>query len=322
MSKVKVGVIGGAGYTAGELLRLLLNHPKVEIKYIHSKSNATKPVSQVHSDLVITDWHFSENHHEEIDVLFLCLGHGESEIFLTQNPFPKRVKIIDLSQDFRILEKDHGFLYGLPEMQREKISQAQKVANPGCFATCIQLALLPLAQTQNLQNEIHITGVTGSTGAGQKLQATTHFSWRDSNISVYKAFQHQHLKEIGQSLKQLQTNFSQAINFIPMRGNFTRGILASTYMKSSLSEREAKEIYSQHYQSHPFVYLLEENPDLKQVINTNNCFIYLRKYQDKLHIISIIDNLLKGASGQAVQNMNLMLGWDEKTALQLKAASF
>lgn len=319
--KIKVGITGGAGYTAGELIRILLHHPNAEIVFIHSKSNAGNAISDVHTDLIgDTDIRFSSTISHKIDVLFLCLGHGESEKFLSENKIDKKIKIIDLSQDFRLKPKD--FVYGLPELNKEKIKSASNIANPGCFATAIQLALLPLAEKNLLKNEVHVSAVTGSTGAGQSLSATNHFTWRSSNISIYKAFTHQHLAEITQSIKQLQNDFSHAINFIPYRGNFTRGILAAVYTTSNLTMEETKELYKTYYKYHPFVTITEKTPDIKQVLNTNKCLLYLEKHGDNLLIQSVIDNLTKGASGQAVQNMNLIFGLDETTGLKLKPSAF
>ncbi len=320
-SKIKIGIAGGAGYTGGELIRILLNHPNSEIIFVHSKSNAGNLLSDVHTDLLgETEMKFSSSLSGKIDVLFLCLGHGESIKFLSENKINSKIKIIDLSQDFRLNAKD--FVYGLPELNREKIKSANNIANPGCFATAIQLALLPLAEKKLLSDEVHVSAVTGSTGAGQSLSATNHFTWRNNNISIYKAFTHQHLAEIKQSVKQLQKNFSSEINFIPYRGNFTRGILASLYMNSKLSLEEAKELYKDYYKFHPFVSLSEKNPDVKQVVNTNKCILYLEKHGNKLFIQSVIDNLTKGASGQAVQNMNLIFGLVETTGLKLKPSAF
>ena len=322
MSKIKAGIIGGAGYTGGELIRLLLNHPSVEIGFIHSKSYSGKKIYEVHRDLYQeTDLNFVEQIDLNVDVIFLCVAHGEAADFLQKHQLNGAIKVIDLSQDFRI-KGDHQFVYGLPELQRDKISSADHVANPGCFATCIQLALLPLAKTNNLADEVHVSAITGSTGAGFSPSPTTHFSWRNNNISVYKAFDHQHLKEITQSIRQLAPGYDRNINFIPFRGNFSRGILASVYINWEGSEQEALEMYQKYYQDHPFVHVSPINPDLKQVVNTNKCILHLEKHADKLLIISAIDNLLKGASGQAVQNMNLMFGLDEISGLQLKSVAF
>ncbi|MDX1940821.1 MAG: N-acetyl-gamma-glutamyl-phosphate reductase [Saprospiraceae bacterium] len=316
----KVGIIGAAGYTGGELIRLLLQHPQVEIAYVHSNSQAGKPVSDTHDDLVgDTDLDFTDKLDLSVDVLFLCMGHGEAKKWLEQNPIPESILLIDLSHDFRWKE---GFVYGLPELNKNQIQQNKRIANPGCFATAIQLALLPLAKAQLLQDEVHIHAITGSTGAGQSLQATSHFSWRNSNISVYKAFEHQHLAEIGQSLKTLQPNLNKALNFIPVRGDFTRGIFASLYINCNLGEKELNGLYHDFYQDAPFTKLTHQNPHLKQVVNTNKCIVHVEKHRDKAFIISAIDNLLKGASGQAVENMNLALGIDQCAGLQLKANAF
>lgn len=321
--KVRVGIVGSAGYTGGELIRILVFHPDAEIVFALSNSNAGNAVSKVHSDLLgVTDLKFSDKLRHDIDVLFLCVGHGDAAVFLAQNPIPAPIKVIDLSHDFRLKRDGNHFVYGLPELQKEAVKKADHLANPGCFATCLQLGLLPLAAKSLLNEEIHTSGITGSTGAGQSLSPTSHFSWRNNNISIYKAFTHQHLKEIKQSLKQLQPSFDKDINFIPYRGNFTRGIMISSYLKCDISLDEAKKLYSDFYASHPFVHISDENPDVKQVVNTNNCIIYLEKHENKLHIISIIDNLLKGASGQAVQNMNLMFGLDEMAGLRLKSGGF
>ena len=327
MGAIRIGIVGGAGYTGGELLRILINHPRAEIVFVHSKSNAGKPVSNVHTDLIgDTDIRFSDTISQDIDVLFLCVGHGDARKFLDANSIAERIKIIDLSQDFRLSHNSvHGnrnFVYGLPELNKENIKNAANIANPGCFATCIQIGLLPLAASGNLNAEVHINATTGSTGAGQSPGATTHFSWRNNNLSIYKAFEHQHLNEIGESLIQLQKEFNKELSFIPQRGNFTRGILATMYLESDLSLEDAQQIYTHYYASHPFTHLSKENIDLKQVVNTNKALVYLEKHGSKLFIISIIDNLLKGASGQAVQNMNLMFGLDETEGLRLKGVGF
>jgi len=321
---IHAGIIGGAGYTAGELTRILLRHPEVTLKYIHSRSQAGKAVSSIHDDLIgDTDSVFTnELYFEGLDVLFFCGGHGQTEPFLAAHTLPEDLSLIDLSNAFRLQSREHSFVYGLPELQRELIEQSTLIANPGCFATCIQLGLLPLAKSGNIKEEMHVTAMTGSTGAGQKPSATTHFSWRNNNISVYKAFSHQHLPEIRQSLEQLQPGLEPPMRFVPMRGDFTRGILASIYLKSDLSEGEAVELYEEYYRSHPFTHVTAQNPHIKQVVQTNKGLVYVKKYEDTLHIISVIDNLLKGASGQAVQNMNLMFGLDETTGLQLKAGAF
>ncbi|MDB5018366.1 MAG: N-acetyl-gamma-glutamyl-phosphate reductase [Mucilaginibacter sp.] len=325
--RVLAGIIGGAGYTGGEMLRILINHPDVEIAFVHSTSNANRHVYEVHTDLFgDTDLKFAAELAYNIDVLFLCLGHGDAKKFLEANPIPDNIKIIDLSQDFRLNQnskfKSKSFVYGLPELNREAIKQAGNIANPGCFATCLQLGLLPLAAKGLLNNEVHITATTGSTGAGQSLSPTTHFTWRNDNLSVYKAFEHQHLNEIGQSLKQLQSDFDKPINFIPYRGDFTRGIIASMYTESDLSEAQALNLYKQYYAGQAFTHVTNHDIDLKQIVNTNKCFIQVKKHGNKIFIVSILDNLLKGASGQAVQNMNLMFGLDEKAGLRLKATGF
>lgn len=323
MKMIKVGIVGGAGYTGGELIRVLLHHPQAEIIFVHSNSNADRPVSQVHTDLLgETDLTFSSSLHDDIDVLFLCTGHGTSKTFLQQNRIGPHIRIIDLSQDFRIADESHSFVYGLPELNYGRIKEAQFIANPGCFATCIQLGLLPLAHQQWLKDDIHANAVTGSTGAGQKLAETSHFSWRNNNISVYKPFQHQHLREISQSLQSLQPELNKPLHFIPVRGNYTRGILASMYTKVDQPLEEIQEVYRVFYKKAPFVHMSMDNPHLKQVVNTNKCILYLEKHDDVLLIVSMIDNLLKGASGQAVQNMNLMFGLEETAGLQLKASFF
>jgi N-acetyl-gamma-glutamyl-phosphate reductase len=324
MKIIKVGVIGGAGYTAGELLRILVNHPQVEIVFVNSSSNAGNPIDEVHSgltgetNLVFTD----ELPLQRVDVLFLCSAHGDSKKFMEANAIPPQVKIVDLSTDYREARSDHDFVYGLPELNREAIRNAQRVANPGCFATAIQLALLPLAANDLIADEIHINAITGSTGAGVKPSSTSHFSWRNNNISIYKAFGHQHLQEIGQSLRQLQPGMDKALNFIPVRGNFTRGIFVTAYTRFDGTLDEAVALYRNFYNDAAFTFIVRKNPDLKQVVNTNKGILYLEKHDDKLLVISMIDNLLKGASGQAVQNMNLMMGIDEKTGLNLKSAGF
>ncbi len=321
--KISVGIIGGAGYTAGELIRILLVHPFAELKYIQSGSNNGALISSVHTDLLgDTDLAFSDVDLTKIDVLFLCSGHGKSIEYLNSVSIPDNLKIIDLSHDFRLKRAGNDFVYGLPELNRSQIVQSKRVANPGCFATAIQLALLPLASDGLLIDEIHVNAITGSTGAGQAPTKTSHFSWRDNNLSVYKAFEHQHLGEIGESLLQAQPNFKKALNFIPVRGNHTRGIFVMAYTKFEGTIAEAMKLYTSFYATHPFVNVTTENPDLKQVVNTNKGLVYLEKHGDKLMILSCIDNLLKGASGQAVQNMNLMFGFDERCGLSLKAIGF
>ncbi len=320
---IKTGIIGGAGYTAGELIRILLGHPKVEIVWALSSSHTNQPIHMVHSDLLgETDLVFSkEADYNAVDVIFLCMGHGRSAELLKNNEIPEKVKIIDLSEDFRLHSANNDFIYGLPEMNREKIKKASKIANPGCFATSIELALLPLAKN-NLLKEIHVHAITGSTGAGQAPTPTTHFSWRDSNISIYKAFQHRHLKEVVQTINDLMPSFKDAVNFIPMRGDFTRGILTSVYLECDLQENEIFKLYDDFYFDAPFTIRSEQTINLKQVVNTNKCLLHTAKYGNKLHITSIVDNLTKGASGQAVQNMNLMFGINEKEGLYFKPSAF
>ncbi|PQA59215.1 N-acetyl-gamma-glutamyl-phosphate reductase [Siphonobacter curvatus] len=318
---MKIGIIGAAGYTGGELLRILIHHPEATIAYAHSNSQAGKPVASTHTDLFgDTDLTFAEHFHTDVDVVFLCSGHGESKKFLAANPDFENVRIIDLSTDFR--DESNGFVYGLPELQRDGIRQAQKVANPGCFATSIELALLPLAQAGLLKDEVHVSAVTGSTGAGQSLSATSHFSWRNNNMSIYKAFTHQHLTEIGMVLRKGQADFTQKINFIPYRGNFTRGIMANVYTEFAGTLEEATKLYTDYYATHPFTHVSPASIDVKQVVNTNKGLVHLEVHEGQLLITSIIDNLTKGASGQAVQNMNLMFGLDEKAGLNLKSVGF
>lgn len=321
---IKVGIIGGAGYTAGELIRILLYHPQANIAFVQSTSNAGNLLSDVHTDLLgdtaikfVGHFDFSL-----VDVVFFCMGHGKSKEYLLKNTIPENVKIIDLSHDFRLKKEGNTFVYGLPELNREIIRNSTRIANPGCFATGIQLAILPLAAAGLIKDELHVNAITGSTGAGQAPGTTSHFSWRNSNISVYKAFEHQHLGEIGESLTQLQPDLNHDINFIPVRGNHTRGIFASVYTKFDGSIEEARKLYQDYYESHPFVFVSQSNPDLKQVVNTNKAIVYLEKHGNKLMILSVIDNLLKGASGQAVQNMNLIFGLDETMGMNLKAVAF
>ncbi|MEO1449385.1 MAG: N-acetyl-gamma-glutamyl-phosphate reductase [Bacteroidota bacterium] len=320
---MKIGIVGGAGYTGGELLRLLLRHPEAEIAFVHSNSQAGKPLSAVHTDLLgETELTFTQEVSDDIDLLFVCAGHGKTRTFLAAHSFSPDLKVIDLSRDFRLKAMDHDFVYGLPELNREAIREASRIANPGCFATAIQLALLPLAAAGNLQHEVHIHALTGATGAGQSPVPTTHFSWRDNNISIYKAFKHQHLGEINQSLIQLQPGGVPALTWLPLRGDFPRGIFASLYLTCNWSEEQAIEAYQQFYADHPFTVISPVNPNLKQVVNTNKAILFLQKHEDKLLIISMIDNLLKGASGQAVQNMNLMFGLEEDLGLRLKGSAF
>ena len=324
MEKIRVGVIGGAGYTAGELLRILVFHPGVELVFVNSSSNTGNRIDEVHSglvgdtELVFTD----ELPLDKVDALFLCSAHGDSKKFMEAHEVPSSVKIIDLSTDYREARPDHDFVYGLPELNREAIRKAQHIANPGCFATAIQLAVLPLAAAGLLHDEVHVNAITGSTGAGVKPSSTSHFSWRNNNISIYKPFEHQHLMEIGQSLRQLQAGFNLPLNFIPVRGNFARGIYVTAYTRFDGSLEEAQKFYSDFYASSAFTFMAAKNPDMKQVVNTNKAILYLEKHGDKLLIVSMIDNLLKGASGQAVQNMNLMFGLDEKEGLNLKSIGF
>ena len=311
----KIGIVGAAGYTGGELLRILVNHPDVHLTCILSNSQAGKLISDVHTDLLgSTHLRFSKDL-TPVDVLFLCSGHGESKKFLAANEIPWHTKIIDLSTDFR--DESEGFVYGLAEFQKEKIKSATKIANPGCFATSIELALLPLAAAGLITEDVHVSAITGSTGAGQSLSPTSHFSWRNNNVSVYKTFTHQHLAEIKQTL-----NTKKAIHFIPYRGNFSRGIMANVYTPYSGTQEQAEKLYEDFYANSPFVFLSPEAVDVKQVVNTNKCFLHLQVHEGQILISSVIDNLIKGASGQAVQNMNLMLGWQEDAGLRLKAIGF
>ncbi len=325
--KIKAGIIGGAGYTGGELIRLLIHHPGIVVQFIHSRSQAGKPVYAVHQDLLgETELTFSDSiPKEEPEVLFLCLGHGESKKFLIENPVPSKTRIIDLTNDFRLkghpkINEKH-FVYGLPELNREKIKTAYNIANPGCFATAIQLGLLPLAKA-GLLNDIYTTGITGSTGAGQTLSPTSHFSWRENNIQPYKTLTHQHLAEILESMEQLQSQGKIDLGFVPWRGDFTRGIFVSSQIRCDESLGELNQLFQSYYKGHPFVSISQEPIFLKQVVNTNKAMIQLEKAGSKLVIHSAIDNLLKGASGQAVQNMNLMFGIEESTGLKLKANYF
>ncbi len=323
--KIKVGIIGGAGYTGGELLRLLVNHPGVELVFVQSKSNAGKPIHSVHQDLVgESDLVFAGEHHHDIDLLYLCVGHGDSKRFLEENEIPGHIRIISLSQDFRHKDKSRfkgrTFVYGLPEVHREQVRKAENIANPGCFATCIELGLVPFAHAGLLQ-DVYTTGITGSTGAGQALSPTSHFSWRENNIQAYKTLTHQHLSEIDEVLNAFKGNAS-AIHFVPWRGDFTRGIFVTSQFKCEKPLSEVYALFESYYQSHPFVRVSRESVFLKQVVNTNNCYIHLEKAGDIIVVHSVIDNLLKGASGQAVQNMNLMFGLEETAGLKLKANYF
>ena len=321
---IKAGIIGGAGYTAGELLRLLINHPEVEITFVNSSSNAGNPIVDVHEGLVgETDIVFTDQLPlEQIDVLFFCTAHGDTRKFMESHVLPEGLKIVDLSMDYRIEGPEHQFVYGLPELNKERIKAAEYIANPGCFATCIQLALLPLAKNQMIHENVMVNAITGSTGAGVKPGATSHFSWRNNNMSIYKPFAHQHVPEIKQSLRQLQCSFNSDIDFIPYRGDFARGIFATIVLHSKVSEENIIRMFTEFYADAPFVHVTEKNLDLKQVVNTNKCLIHIEKHEDKLLIISCVDNLLKGASGQAVQNMNLLFGLDETSGLRLKPSAF
>ncbi|WP_299120026.1 N-acetyl-gamma-glutamyl-phosphate reductase [uncultured Winogradskyella sp.] len=324
---IKAGIIGGAGYTAGELIRLLINHKEVTIYFVFSTSNAGNKVYKVHQDLIgSTEMEFTSEINTNVDVLFLCLGHGNSKAFLKQNTFSDQTKIIDLSNDFRLkadkLYNKKEFVYGLPELQKEAIKGANYIANPGCFATAIQLALLPLADAKLVKDDIHVNAVTGATGAGTSLSKTTHFTWRDNNFSHYKAFTHQHLGEINQTVNQLQTDFNTEIHFMPNRGNFSRGIFATAYTEFEGTLEDAKSLYKRYYKDAAFTFISDEDIHLKQVVNTNKCIIHLHKHNNKLLVTSIIDNLLKGASGQAIQNMNLAFGFEETEGLNLKANFF
>lgn len=320
---INVGIIGGAGYTAGELLRILMHHPETNIVSVMSGSHAGEVISNAHPDLEgETSLIFSSDIDDSVDVVFVCAGHGKTKQILEEVNIPASARIIDLSADFRLKDTSHNFVYGLPELNREEIKSAKNIANPGCFATCIQLSILPLAFAGLLKDDVHVSAITGSTGAGQNPSATTHFSWRSNNVSVYKPFTHQHLAEIGQSLKQLQTNFDKAIHFIPMRGAFTRGILAACYLNLDVELDKVKKLYEEYYQSHPFVHFSETEVDVKRVVNTNKVLLQLSKEGNQLLVVGVIDNLVKGASGQAVQNMNLMFGLDESTGLHLKPSAF
>ena len=328
--RLRVGILGAAGYTGGELIRVLLNHPEAEIVFANSKSNAGNLVSDVHEGLIgETDLKFTDQMpFEDVDVVFFCFGHGKSEQFLKEHTIPESVKIIDLAQDFRIkahpqpLPKGGEWVYGLPEINKEEIAQAQHVANPGCFATCIQVALLPAANLNLLKEDVAVNAITGSTGAGQKPGATTHFSWRNNNLSIYKPFQHQHIAEIRQSLKQVQGYLDADIDFIPYRGDFARGIFCTAVIKTPALVEDVIEGYKEFYADAAFTHYSDKPIDLKQVVNTNKALVHVEKYGNKLLVTSAIDNLLKGAVGQAVQNMNIMFGIDETAGLRLKASAF
>jgi N-acetyl-gamma-glutamyl-phosphate reductase len=323
---IRVGIIGGAGYTAGELVRLLLNHPEAEIKFINSSSNAGNKITDVHEGLYgETDLTFTDQlPFDQVDVVFFCFGHGKSREFLSEHTIPANVKIIDLAQDFRLAEPGNDYVYGLPEINRDRIRTAQHIANPGCFATCIQVGLLPLAKNGLINDDVSVNAITGSTGAGVKPGATTHFSWRNNNMSIYKPFQHQHIPEIKQSLHQLQNNFCAEIDFIPYRGDFPRGIFATEVVRVDENADIAGfvKMYKDFYADAAFTHYVDASIDMKQVVNTNKALVHIEKYGNKLLITSTIDNLLKGASGQAVQNMNLMFGIDERTGLKLKSVAF
>lgn len=321
---IKVGILGAAGYTGGELIRLLLNHPDAEIVFANSESNAGNLISDVHEGLIgETDLKFTDQMpFEEVDVVFFCFGHGKSEAFLKEHTIPSQVKIIDLAQDFRIAAPTHDYIYGLPEINKAEIAKAQHVANPGCFATCIQLGLLPAAKMGLLQYDVAVNAITGSTGAGQKPGSTTHFSWRNNNLSIYKPFTHQHLAEIRQSLKQVQGHLDVDIDFIPYRGDFARGIFCTEVIRTKADAEEIIAGYKTFYKDTAFTHYTDHSLDLKQVVNTNKCLVHIDIFENKVLVTSCIDNLLKGAVGQAVQNMNIMFGLDETSGLRLKASAF
>ena len=321
---IKIGILGAAGYTGGELIRLLLNHPEAQIVFANSESNAGNPVSDIHEGLVgDTGLRFTDAlPFEDVDVVFFCFGHGKSAQFLKEHSIPQQVKIIDLAQDFRIAAPDHDFVYGLPELNKAAIATAQHIANPGCFATCIQLGLLPAAKMGLLRQDVSVNAITGSTGAGQKPSATTHFSWRNNNLSIYKPFQHQHVPEVKQSLRQAQGTLDVEIDFIPYRGDFARGIFATEVVRTDHDVKSIIEGYKAFYREAPFTHYSDRPIDLKQVVNTNKALVHCEKYGNRLLITSCIDNLLKGAVGQAVQNMNIMFGIDETAGLRLKASAF
>ena len=320
---VRVGILGAAGYTGGELIRLLINHPQAEIVFANSESNAGNLICDVHEGLMgETDMRFTaEMPFGEVDVVFFCFGHGKSRAFLQEHTIPSHVRIIDLAQDFRIAG-EHDYVYGLPETHRQEISTCMHLANPGCFATCIQLGLLPALKAGIISGDIHTNGITGSTGAGQKPGATTHFSWRNDNISIYKTFTHQHLHEINQTIHELQPQYDGQMFFIPQRGCFTRGIFVTSYARCNTPIEEVKAIYEDYYRDAAFTHVVSTSPDMKQVFNTNKALVYVERYADQLLMVSCIDNLMKGAVGQAVENMNLMFGLPEDTGLRLKASAF
>lgn len=322
MNKIKVGIIGGAGYTAGELIRILINHPNVELAFVHSTSNAGNKLYSVHEGLFgETEQEFAAEYDlNAVDVVFMCSGHGKSTEFWAQNQRPEKLKVVDLAQDYR--DESCGYVYGLPECNRDRIKGCSLLANPGCFATAIQLGLMPLAANGLLTSEVSVTGITGSTGAGVKPGATSHFSWRNNNISVYKAFEHQHLIEIKYNLGMVQGSAVADINFVPVRGDFARGIFVVSHLDCALSIEEVTKLYKDYYANAAFTFVMDSNPDLKQVVNTNKAIVHVEKHGGKLLIISMIDNLLKGASGQAVQNMNLMFSLPETAGLNLKSSAF
>jgi len=327
MKNIKVGIIGGSGYTAGELLRLLIHHPNVQLDFVYSTTNAGKPLDVAHADLIgDTEILFTNTVNAEVDVLFLCLGHGRSRAFLEANEFSKNTKVIDLGNDFRLLAdkefQGRDFVYGLPELNKAAIVEAKNIANPGCFATAIQLALLPLAKAEKINDTVHVNATTGSTGAGVSPGATTHFSWRDNNFSSYKVFSHQHLGEINQSVQQLQASHNDAIFFIPNRGNFSKGIYATLYTKFNGTTEQAVKLFKDYYKEAKFTVISETPISLKQVVNTNKCILHIEVKDGMILVTSIIDNLIKGASGQAIHNMNLMFGLEEKTGLGLKSSGF
>ena len=321
----KVGIIGGSGYTGGELIRLVLAHPELDLDFVYSSTKSDIPLTNIHQDLLgNTNLKFTKILNLNVDILYLCLGHGNSISFLKENSFSENILIVDLGNDFRLKNDENfnsrKFVYGLPELQRESIEKSNSIANPGCFATAIQLALLPLAENNKLISDIHVNATTGSTGAGVGLASTSHFSWRNNNLSWYKPFNHQHLEEINQTLDSL--GCISKIHFLPQRGNFTRGIFATAYTKFNGSLKSVKDLYVDYYQKHPFTHVSDENLSLKSVINSNNCFLHLHKHDNLLLITSILDNLIKGASGQAIQNTNIIMGWEEKLGLELKASTF